>query len=116
MIKRINNRCLTKVLEDHKFFPVSFDTFQERVQTHRLRIARDFFLENEDYHLLIAMRDQREFFQDKCIFINVFQGKKVFITRSEFYSEMEYKAIFKNTGVKLSKDALNSLIKIANGY
>lgn len=116
MIDRINFRSLNELLLEHKYFFVSFDTFKQRVLSHELRVAREFFLEQEDYHLLAAMQSQEDFFKKKYIYINIFEGKRLFITKDEFYSKTEYEPILRGTGIKLTKEQLDQYIRIANGY
>lgn len=116
MVNKITFRSLDELLLQHKYFFVSYETYKERVLSHRLRIARDFFLENEDYHLLSAMQNQKSFFEHKSMYINIFQGKKLFINKSDFYFESEYKLIFKLTGIKLGKEEMECFIRIANNF
>ena len=116
MVDKINYRSLVELLLRHQYFIVSYQGFKERVLSDRLKIAKDFFLHNEDYHLLSAMQIQEEFFKNKVIFVNVFEKKRLIIAKADFYSKFEYKDYLSSLGIKVPKEELTELIKIANGY
>jgi hypothetical protein len=114
MIQRIKQKHLLSVLEDNKYLLISFETFKQRVQNSTMRVSRDLFLENEDYELLEALENNQAFLDDKFIFVNLYTGKKLFISKVEFYYKSDYDEIFKMADIKPDKVLLQSFVRITN--
>ena len=117
MIDRINFKCLCETLSRNHFYRVSYEGFKTHCfKASHLKDTKDFFLQNEDYHLLGAMQDQERFFLDSVIFINIFEDKRAIFKKEDFYTKYEYKEIFDLCSIKISKEFLQQIIKFDNGY
>ena len=118
LINRIRYRSLISTLEENKFFQISFQSFHHRFCTKNYdyqAIANSIFHDHENYELLGALKNAEEYMKDTDIFINLFADKKLFLSRKEYYSEIEYKAVFQMSNIVLDKEHLKQLINIANG-
>ncbi len=115
MIQRIRQKHLISILEDNKYLLVSFDTFKQRVSANTLRVSRNLFLENEDYELLNVLESNMAILDGVFIFINIYTGRRIFISKTEFYYKSEYEEILKIAHIKPDKILLQQFIRITNG-
>lgn len=116
MIEQITFRSLCTQLEEAHFFRISYQNFKGLTVKNWSNDAKAFFEKNDDYHLLIAARDQEIFFRDYCFFKSIIKNKNLFFRTKDIYKKSEYQKIFALAGHKPNKEHLQSLFKIANGY
>jgi hypothetical protein len=116
MTPRIKQRHLVDILENNKFLLISYENFKQRLSTNTLRVSRDLFMENEDYELLHVLENNIEVTMNSLLFINMYNGKRLVISRQDYYYENAYKKVFEVAEIKIEKEILNSYIRISNGF